>query len=71
MIPSIAEIILKSIMLAGEQQEKLMSEQADFFIDIDTENIGLFEFNQIDKLIELGYSTTMNQFSSLDKLVLS
>ena len=71
MMPTIAEIIFKSIMLAGEGQEKLMCDHADFLINIDTKDVGLFDFHQIDKLIELGYSTTMNQFSSLDKLVLS
>lgn len=71
MIPSIAEIILKSIMLAGEGQEKLMCDHADFLINIDTKHIGLFDFHQIDKLIEMGYSTTMNQLSMMENLVLS
>lgn len=64
-VPNIAEIIFKSIALCSDQHEKLMAAQADYYLEIDVKEIGLFDFKAIDKLVDRGYRAAMEKFSQI------
>lgn len=61
--PNIAEVILRSIGLSSQSQEKVMMSEADYFIDVDARKFGLLDFQAMEKLVELGYRVAMEKLS--------
>lgn len=61
--PNIAEVILRSIGVSSQSQEKKMMSEADYFIDVDARKFGLLNFQAMDKLVELGYKIAMEKLA--------
>lgn len=61
--PSIYEIILSSIVAASKQHEQAMIAEANYSIKINTHGLGLFDYQGLEKLIDIGYQAAMKELS--------
>ncbi len=52
---SIFNTILLSMHLSANQKEKLMSEEADYYLELDTQRFNLLEFFRLNEIVEYSY----------------
>lgn len=67
-LPNLAEIIFETLTLASNQHQLLMSQQADWFIQLQLQQYGMFDFKAIDKLVETGYKDAMESLKGFNWL---
>lgn len=60
-------ILRTAFFLSANQVQKEMAEEADYHFAVDTSQYGFLQFKNIDKLIEFGYQTAMEQVPSIMK----
>ena len=54
-VPSILHTLLRSSMLASAQRQKANREMVDYFIQPRIENVGMLDFRQAQRIIQIGY----------------
>ncbi len=64
--PKLSEILMRSASLASETSIQQASiERADICLNLPVQDIGMFEWNRLDDLIERGYRHAMEQLAPL------
>lgn len=58
---NIFKIIHSSFMFSSEKSQKLMKQDADFLIEIETSRFAMLKLQEMDALIEEGYRSAMEQ----------
>lgn len=62
---SIFNTMLLSMHLSANQKEKLMGEQADYYIELDTKKFNLLEFYRLNEIIEWSYADSKEKLKKL------
>jgi len=66
-LPSIFEVLRRTVTLASERQAQLARLNADLLITPPVSTFGLTEFTAFDRIVELGYRHTVRLLEELDK----
>ena len=70
-IPSLSNILMRSIFVASSNKIKEVIDLSDLFLDLQVKDVGLLEFEKIDESVEFGYEYAMKKLKNFDKSSLS
>lgn len=62
-LPGLPDMIAGAITLCNDEKEATMLNEADFALDLPLKEYGLFDFEKLHQLIEMGYRDTMEKLT--------
>src|SRR5207245_391504 len=68
--PRLTEILVRTATLTGATTMQLAADRADVYLRMPVQNYGMFDWKNLEQLIELGYEHALEQLAPLrDTLV--
>ena len=65
-IPGLSNILMRSIFVASSNKIKEVIDLSDLFLDLQVKDVGLLEFEKIDKSVDFGYEYAMKKLKNFD-----
>ena len=65
-IPTLGNIIVRSIMVGSANKTKEVSKLSELYIDVPTDGFSMLDFNKMEDLIKIGYDTANKSLESFD-----